>query len=128
MNCTVERDICFKSYRQGSYFGDLEVFSNAPRYFGVKAQMATTLLVIKKDRLEEVFKSFPECRVTLARRSLERMLKCNISLSRIADFGKITMKDKFWKKGPEISQRNLHTHILEFLGDLIKMKDEMSSE
>lgn len=128
VNCIGDRGISFKKYVKGSFVGDLEIFSNSPRYFSVKAQVSTTVLVISKANLERVFQAYPECREIIYRRSLERMLKCDISLARIKCFDKMSQTDKFWRKNTTQSQDKLHLQVIDFLDNFANIHDQLSSE
>lgn len=128
VNCIYKRDACFKTYSKGSYFGDLEVFNNCPRYFGVKASRPTTLMILTKERIEQVFKVYREYKFKILRRSIGRLIKCNISLSRINHFDKLMETDKFWKRREETGQGELHEHLNRFLEDMVKIKEDISDE
>ena len=96
VNCLLGRNICFKSYIQGSYFGDFEVLSNQRRLFSVRAEESTTLIVIDKKTLNDVLETHPQSHLHLWEKTLERYLMCKQSLFRVNKFGKISMKEDFW--------------------------------
>jgi CRP-like cAMP-binding protein len=96
VNCLLGRNICFKSYPQGSYFGDFEVLTNQRRLFSVRAEEPTTLVVIDKAMLEYVLETHPQSHRIIWQKTLERYLKARQSLFRVESFRKISVKDSFW--------------------------------
>lgn len=103
VNCLANRSLCFKSYTKGSYFGDVEVFSKNPRLFSVRAEAPTTLALISVLNLEPVFKVFRESKMLIMKRSIQRLVKLNISLKQISKFDMVVRNDPFWQ-----SQQRFH--------------------
>jgi hypothetical protein len=102
VNCLLGRNICFKSYTQGSYFGDFEVLTNKRRLFSVRAEEPTTLVVVDKDTLEDVLETHPQSHRIIWQKTLERYLMIKQSIFRVGAFAKISLKEQmFWESHGE---------------------------
>ena len=115
VNCLLGRNICFKSYPQGSYFGDFEVLTNQRRLFSVRAEEPTTLVVIDKAMLEYVLETHPQSHRIIWQKTLERYLMYKQSIFRVKFFAKISLKEQhFWDSHGE-DDDYLNKVIEEFL-------------
>ena len=96
VTCLLTRNLCFKSYPTGSYFGDMEFFRNSPRLFSVRALQPTVLLRIPTGILESAFKTHPATKLLIMKRSIMRYVSFKNSVSEISRFHRINMNDEFW--------------------------------
>ena len=98
VDCLLGRNICFKKYIKGSYFGDIEFVGGMRRLFSVRAETATTLIAIPVDALKEVYKMYPQCQLQQWRNTLMRYLYYKEAHKRASFFSKITYNDEWWEK------------------------------
>lgn len=102
VNCIVPRNICLKTFIQGSYFGDYEVFNDTRRLFSARAETFTRLAVIEADLLHNLLKSQPQVKHTLLMQSLRRYLAYKHSMYWIKNFTRISLGDLFWERTSEL--------------------------
>lgn len=127
VNCLGERSLCFKSYSRGSYFGDVEVFCKCPRLFAVRAECSTTLALINVIHLESAFKVYRESRMRIMKKAIQRLLKINIGMKKIAPFDMIIRNDPFWKISND-ADHLLHPMIANWLEQFAARNPEGLSE
>ena len=92
----VGRGLTTKTYLQGSYFGDIEVFTNIPRIFSARAEESTVLVVFEKDHINEVLSSHTQSHLNTFKMTFKRYLKYKISTTNLALYSKLNMNDPFW--------------------------------
>jgi len=102
VNCIVPRNVCLKTFIQGSYFGDYEVFNESRRLFSVRAETFTRLAVIEADLLHNLLKSQPQVKHTLLVQSLRRYLSYKHSMHHIKNLTRISFTDLFWERTSEM--------------------------
>lgn len=81
---------------QGSYFGDIEAFTNIPRIFSARAEEPTVLVVFEKDHVNEVLSSHTQSHLNTYKMTFKRYLKYKISTRNLELFSKLNMNDPFW--------------------------------
>jgi len=57
VSCLLSGGVCFKTYVEGSYFGDLDSLNHMRRLFTVRAEEPLKLAVLDRDQLEQVLSS-----------------------------------------------------------------------
>lgn len=97
VNCLLSRNVAFKSYIQGSYFGDIEVFRNELRLFSTRAETDTILVTLDYEYLNQILRAHPLSYHNLYKQTMLRYIRYKITLVRIEDFKLITMNNKFWE-------------------------------
>ena len=111
MNAVVGRGLNTKTYMQGSYFGDIEAFTNIPRIFSARAEEPTVLVVFEKDHVNKVLSSHTQSHLNTYKMTFKRYFKYKISVRNLEIFSKLNMNDPFWidKKGlrDEIINRDI---------------------
>lgn len=98
INCLANRSVCFKTYVEGSYFGEIEVLKNCPRIHSVRAEENTTLLEIRSSFLGNLLLSYPEYHSKLVQRGVERHLAVKRAIKKIKKFEMIPQNDIFWNQ------------------------------
>jgi len=124
VNCVLQRNLTFKSYATGSYFGDLEILNNTPRMFSVKAEEYTTLIVLTASGIEEAFRVHKHSHQTFINRTIERLILHEITTQKIEEFGRIPPSDKFWIKRTNEEGDEIHEEIQDWLDRLALAKEE----
>jgi signal-transduction protein with cAMP-binding, CBS, and nucleotidyltransferase domain len=128
VNCLLTRNLCFKTYTKGSYFGDIECLRNSPRLFSVRAQEPTVLMRISFDTLEAAFKAYPSNNLLIMRRSFLRYMDFKHSVKIVAKFERITMNDTYWLQRREFVgtdstiNRKLESAVTNFWEDLAELR------
>lgn len=97
----MSKRVCFKTYIQGSYFGDIEIYKKCPRMFSVRAQVNSTLLLVNGEHFRNTMDGYPNYSFQLMGQSIRRYLSLLYSLKKIDHFDGITHKDPFWKEVKE---------------------------
>ena len=132
VNCLLTRNLCFKTYVKGSYFGDFEYFRNCTRMFSVRAETNTMLMKISNEALTETFKVFKEAELIIMKRSFERYLKYRISIKLIRKYGMITMNDEYWVSelsyGRTRVSNTFHNKIEEWLNRVSIIREDLNSQ
>lgn len=132
VNCLLTRNLCFKTYVKGSYFGDFEFFRNCTRLFSVRAEVPTTLMMISCETLASTFNSFPEAVMVVMKRSLQRYMRYQLSIRLIKKYGMVTMNDEYWTEDIAADKKYgsliLHQKIENWLSRIAKIKQDMRSE
>ncbi len=98
VNCLQGRNICFKNYVQGSYFGDIEYLGDIRRLFSVRAEEPTMLLAVPAEGLTRLYKENPDSHLIQWRVSLKRYLCYKASYKKASAFQKITNNDEWWEQ------------------------------
>ena len=129
MNLLLGRNICFKAYISGSYFGDIEYFTKRRRLFSARVEEDTTLMVISCDILERIFLANPQSHLDLYRRAIKRYLHYKQSMKKASYYEMITVNNQWWSNGHQsyfndrqiferldrffsvIAENNQHLHI-----------------
>lgn len=112
VSCRLDRDVSFKTYIEGSYFGDIEVLNQSRRLFSVKADEAVTLAVIDRQVLESIFIQNTDFASIFIQRTLKRYLSCKRSIKKIRFFRKITKNNDWWEENQEEEGQQSH-YIME---------------
>lgn len=127
VNCQASRNMTFKSYVTGSYFGEIEAFRNCPRLFSIKAQENTNLLAIKTSEFSVLMREFPRQFHRLLRQSISRYLEVKRSMAKIQDYKKISMSDDFWK-APVYGFDLMNVELSKWLDRLAEVKEELPDD
>ena len=93
----LDRNLCFKTYTKGSYFGDFEFFRNSCRMFSVRAEKPCVLMKVSSESLNEAFKVYRETKYIVMHKSFFRYLRYKKSIFQIFQYQSITMNDEYWK-------------------------------
>ena len=96
VNCLGSRSICFKSYVEGSYFGEVEVIHNCPRLFSAKAQEHSTLLKLTTEQFKRLVDHCPEFYTQILQQSVKRHMKIKISMEETKKFELVLRNEAFW--------------------------------
>ena len=119
-------NVCFKTYVQGSYFGDIDALNSMTRLFTVRAEEPLKLAVLDRDQLEHVLSSDTSINYIIMKRSLKRYIRYHISMKRISNYNKISMNNDYWMKDCMKDNVDINSKIttwLSFLSDVYKRKD-----
>lgn len=92
----LSRNICFKSYIMGGYFGEIEVFRRSLRLFNIRAECSTELICIEAGKFESIMAQYPEVILRLKRKAMRRYLAYKVAMKKIEMYRDITMNDDFW--------------------------------
>ncbi len=101
----LDRNLCFKTYTKGSYFGDFEFFRNSCRMFSVRAEKPCVLMKFSSESLNEAFKVYRETKYIVMRKSFLRYLKYKNAIFDICQYQSITMNDEYWKNDRRFTGR-----------------------
>ena len=96
VNCLLGRNICFKKYVEGSYFGDIEFMGRMRRLFSIRAEVPTVLVALPTCKIEEVFKSHHQSLLNQWRRTIKRYLHFKLSMRKAFFYRKITNNSDWW--------------------------------
>jgi len=121
VSCRLARNVSFKSYISGSYFGDLEIFNQSQRLFSVLAEEPLTLAVIERDDFFHVMKNYPQDHLRILKKVSLRYLKYRCSLRKIQSFKLINMNNEWWEESEDETE-HVNKKISQWI-DLIKSKD-----
>jgi hyperpolarization activated cyclic nucleotide-gated potassium channel 1 len=124
VNCILKRNISFKTYVTGSYFGEIEVFKSARRMFTVRAETATKLAVIDLDTLIDVFSAHPQSHHIIFKKALDRYISFRQSMIRAEPYQMITMNSPFWDVEDGNEETVLHSRIQEWLEVVVRHREE----
>ena len=116
--CRLQRNISFKEYLEGCYFGDFEVICQNQRLFSVQAVDDIELAIIDKEVMETIMKDDKITENVIRYKSLLRYIDFKIALKRIWPYRKITMQNDFWEK-PENKMEKANEKISQWI-DLIR--------
>ena len=98
VSCLLSGGVCFKTYVEGSYFGDLDSLNHMRRLFTVRAEEPLKLAVLDRDQLEQVLSSDPSNRLVVREKTLKRYISFTHSISKIKHFMHIGMAHDFWEE------------------------------
>jgi CRP-like cAMP-binding protein len=115
------RNISFKSYVSGSYFGDLEIFNQSLRMFSVLAQEPLVLAVIERDDFFHVLKNYPQDLQLILDKVNRRYLKYKYSLLKIQSFKLINMNNEWWEESEDEAE-HVNKKISQWI-DLVKSRE-----
>lgn len=124
VNCILHRNVSFKSYLTGSYFGEIEVFKNSRRMFTVRAESPTKLAILDLSVLRDVFTAHPQSHYNIFKRSLQRYFYFRQSILRVEPFKMITMNDPFWDSEETNDEHLLHSKIVKWLEMVVKHRED----
>ncbi len=96
VSCRLDRNVCFKEYPEGSYFGDIEVLNQSRRLFSVRAEGPLVLCVLDRNTLEQAFRWSTACSRIFAEKTLKRYINYKMSLKAIKLYRKMTENNCFW--------------------------------
>ncbi len=116
VNLLLGRNICFKTYIVGSYFGDIEYFTKRRRLFSARVEEQTTLMVISCDTLEKIFLANPQSHLDLYRRAIKRYLHYKQSMKKASYYEMITISNQWWVNGHQshFNDRQIYTRLDRF--------------
>ena len=97
VNCLLGRNICFKKYVEGSYFGDIEFMGRMRRLFSIRAEVPTVLVALPTSKIEAVFKSHHQSLLNQWRRTIKRYLHFKLSMRKAFFFRMITNNSDWWE-------------------------------
>lgn len=120
VNCLQGRNICFKNYVQGSYFGDIEYLAELRRLFSIRAEEPTVLLAIPAEALTRVYKENPDSHLIQWRISLKRYLCFKACIKKASAFQKITNNDEWWDQ-PNTTDVEINKRFESWLYDVAKI-------
>jgi len=107
--CRLARNISFKTFIEGSYFGDLELLTQKQRLFSVQATESLKLAVIEREKLMQILASDPIVSSNLVSKTLKRYIHIKNGIRRIRPYKKITMNSEFWDAsmpdGPSVNEK-----------------------
>ena len=89
--CRLTRNISFKSFIEGSYFGDLELLTRQKRLFSVQATDDLRLAVIEREKLAQIMANDPVLSSTIIYKTLKRYINIKASIRKIMPYQMITM-------------------------------------
>lgn len=121
MSSRLARNISFKSYVSGSYFGDLEIFNQSLRMFSVLAQEPLVLAVIERDNFFHVLKNYPQDLQLILDKVNRRYLKYKYSLLKIQSFKLINMNNEWWDESEDEAE-HVNKKISQWI-DLVKSRE-----
>ena len=96
INAVIGRGITVKSYLEGSYFGDFEMFSDIRRIFSARAEEKTTLICFESGHIREKLKTHSQSLLNFYANTFARYWKFKVSLGKIKCFSKLNMNEVFW--------------------------------
>ena len=88
----------FREFVEGSYFGEIEIFKNIPRYFpcnyklliirqfSVRASKDCELMELSRDNFGSILKDFPELEIDIIRIALERDIRFKKARYKVMSF------------------------------------------
>jgi CRP-like cAMP-binding protein len=93
----MDNDINFREYSVGSYFGEVEIFKNAPRKHNVKTLEDCQLMAIDRNDLLDTLKFYPELKIDLITIAIIKDMKTKQTLNKIKDLRSLIRVDEFWR-------------------------------
>lgn len=121
MSCRLARNVSFKSYISGSFFGDLEIFNQSLRRFSVLAEEPLALAVIERDAFFQVLKNYPRDELRILNKVSRRYLKYKYSLGKIQSFKLINMNNEWWEESEDEAE-HVNKKISQWI-DLVKSRE-----
>ena len=124
MSCRLDRNVCFKVYTEGSYFGDIEVLNQSRRLFSVRAEGPLVLCVLDRNTLDQAFRWSPACSRIFEQKTLKRYISFKVSLRAIKLYRKMTENNDFWTADENHAEdyiNNKLTSWLNLMGNKTKL-------
>ena len=115
VSCRLTRNVCFKQYISGSYFGDVDAFNHIPRLFSVRAEEPVVVAVLERDKVMEVLHSDRPSELAVLTRTLRRYLSYKLALKKIIPFNKIMMQNEWWDEQDFLEEEHVNLKINRFL-------------
>lgn len=92
----IKGKFCIRTLIKGSYFGELEVLTNSPRIFSIKAQSSCQLIKIKGDHFLQIMKNYPAINLDILKRALAGYIKTSQAITVMNRFTKLHAVDSYW--------------------------------
>lgn len=127
ISCLANRSICFKTYIEGGYFGEIELFKNCPRMFTVRAECSTTVLEVSEGVLDNLMRSYPEYKSKLVERTLQRYMLVKRAKQKIKKFEMIPKNDQFWEVEFE-NEAEFGNELSKWIDQWKKMREDAVSD
>lgn len=115
VSCRLERNICFKTFVAGSYFGEIELLQQTTRKFSVRAEDRVTLAVLDREKLLRIMQTFPRDAAVIWERSLCRYIKMKQAIRKIRWFEKISMNNEWWTDENEKEHQRFQNKVSDWL-------------
>ena len=119
VNAVIGRGMTVKSFVQGSYFGDFEMFSNERRIFSTRAEEDCTLVYFEKDYLVSKFGAHPQSYLAFFKRTLQRYYRYKMSKMKADPFAKLSIGELFWEERLNSKDALLNRDVRKWFEELV---------